>query len=241
MSDAAVSREEFEQLVERVDELEEENQQLREERDQERARREDLEDRVDELEDEVESQATVEWESGDHRDALLVSTDGTRYPLGAKMDNALTEGDVEHVVDDLLDEHSPSTGDVDDAGDALLPIQQLAALPDDVAREQLDNPAHKNTYRARNVWKDVTDYATATPRGYVLRSGELRRVLSALEDEDVRIESRTTLRVLKRIVEYSNGVVERQKRKGEWELVIPKDFEQRAKEAAGEGDSVVTG
>jgi len=224
MCDGCVSREEFREVVDVVEQLQEEI----EEKDE---KIEDLEERVDDVEQQLEERATVRWDSADERDATIESTDGTVYPLGRAIKTKITERDLQEHVDEVLENYAPDV-DAEEENEDLLPIQQLARLPEDVAETQLNNAAHKNTYRARNVWKDIGDYGAKTPKGLVLRSGEMRRVLSALEDDGTRIESKTVHRVMTRIEEYSAGVVEREKRDGEWLIVVPRDFQEQAREAA---------
>ena len=215
----------------RVDDLEQERDELRSDLQEERARRKDLEQRVDET-------ATLEWDTSDHSDLFVESTEGARYPLGRALASKPAETDVETLIEEMLEDVDVQDEPGTSADEDLLPIQQLARMPESAARDHLDNGAQRNTFRARAVWKDLGDYASRTPKGLVLRSGELTRVLNALEDGEATIESRTALRVMERIQELSKDVVDRRKQDGEWMLVVPHDFQERAKAAS---DEVVTG
>lgn len=114
--------------------------------------------------------------------------------------------------------------------DALLPIEQLAQWPESVADRELDNETRRNLYRARFIWKDWNDYARKTPKGYVITSGELQRVLRASDDSGTRIESNTAKRAMDRLVEYSRGIVEKKKHNGEWIVVLPNDWREHVDE-----------
>lgn len=59
------------------------------------------------------------------------------------------------------------------------PLEQITNLPEHTAEEQL----HENQQRARFVAKDVLDYADNAPKGFVVDSGTVSKVLAARDGE----------------------------------------------------------
>lgn len=180
---------------------------------------EELQERVDDLEDEKED--------------LEETVDQQQRIINALRNRTET---TKERVEELL-EDPPTSDDVDDQEEPALPIQQLAALPEDAADRHLNTENHRNTYRARFMFKDWGDYAERTPAGWTIDSSTMRRVLNAAED-DHHVESRTVLRVMDRLVEFSKGVVKMDKNaEGNWIVYLPPDWEEEAKDVASDGDA----
>ena len=205
-------------------------QELAEKVDQLASRVEELEDDrarlQDDLETEREQRRALEEYVEDVDDRLADGLEGVHNRISAS-----------------LDQPSQDAGDaLDDADDAELPIQQIARMPEEMAKAHLDNMQHRNTYRARFLWRDLTDYATQTPAGFVVSSADAQRVLRAGLDD--RIETTTAKRVFDRIVSYTHGIAERRKKNGEWILVVPADWKDQAAEldsdALADASGVVT-
>lgn len=232
---------ELEELIEqKVEEatadLRDELEHERERRREEEARADRLEERVDALEERVDRAERVARASVAHARRLHERADDLDDWIGSSV-----EGIHARIssVQEGVSEVEESTVEVEEA---KLPIQQLAEMPEHVAERHLDNENHRNSYRARGVWRDLDDYADRAPVGYVLRSGDLQRVLRALDEEGRTIESRTAQRVMDRIVEFTQGIAKKERRKGEWCLVVPEDWREQA-DALEESrsDDVVTG
>jgi cell division protein FtsB len=80
------------------------------------------------------------------------------------------------------DTHVPNTPD---ESRKISPLAQLTNLPEHVAEEELT----ANQQRARFVAKDVRDYADKTPKGYVLDSAAISRVLTVRDGESPHTET----------------------------------------------------
>lgn len=188
--------------------------------------------------DELEERPALEYR-GDKQepDDLIIDN----YPIGAKVANSMTEVDVENA----LDEHECENSGVDELQEAnendvdLLPIQELARLPESMAQEQLS----ANDLRARFLWRDFEEYSQRTPQGRVINSTTMRRVLRAAEPivddgTETKIESKTVGRVMQRIAKYTRGsaTVSRSD-SGERRLHVPNDWRSAADDTA---DSVVS-
>jgi len=227
-----------EDLADRVDDLED---QLAEEREQRR----DLEEWVEELDGDLQRER-AKRRRAERQARAAVAHSRRLWDKVENVDRLLTDGleglhaRVSAVAEGASDDAS-EVEDVEEA-EALLPIQQLAKMPEHVAEEQLNNENHRNTFRARSIWKDFGDYADRTPTGFVLESGRLQRVLRAqAEEEDYRIDTNTAKRVMARLVEFSKGIAERRKKDGQWRVFVPEDWPRQAREAAEvEGNAAVT-
>ncbi len=51
--------------------------------------------------DEVEDSATVEWDSSDHRDVEIVSTEGASFPIGRSISSKVSQTELDEVEDEL--------------------------------------------------------------------------------------------------------------------------------------------
>jgi hypothetical protein len=110
---------------------------------------------------------------------------------------------------------------------ASLPIQQIARLPDSVAREQLE-PTHQ---RARFVWKRYEELSHKVRDGRVLKAGELRKILQAREDEDAKIYTATVGRVMDAVVDLTHGIAKvNESEQGERRLYVPNDWKRQAEQ-----------
>lgn len=137
----------------------------------------DVEDRLNDLED----QPTIEVDDRDPIGSLRV--DGA--PVGRAIKSKPGESDLEARLDDLradLEAANP-TPDADKSASTDLyqpetPIEQVVAMPEEMATDQLT----ANQDRARFVATDVRDYAESVPAGWAISSTDLRRVLQAYDD-----------------------------------------------------------
>lgn len=204
-------------VVERLEEVEQENEQLRDDLQEEREQRQRLEERLDRAERANRALAA-------HARRLYENVDEEVERIDTNIEGV-------HARISGVQQSSEETEEgPHEEADALLPIEQLAQWPESVADRELDNETRRNLYRARFIWKDWNDYARKTPKGYVITSGELQRVLRAADDSGTRIESNTAKRVMDRIVEYSRGIVEKKKHNGEWIVVLPRDWREHVDE-----------
>jgi predicted nuclease with TOPRIM domain len=228
-------RETVEQLAKRVEDVEEENEQLRDRVDALEDERDDLQEELAEEREERERVEEIARAAVTHSQQLWSQLENEQDNLRGQIEGVHAR--ISAVIEEV---EEAETGDVEEA-EALLPIQQLGRMPEHVAEQQLNNENHRNSYRARSIWKDFREYADRTPAGWVLRSGRLQRVLKAQSEETHAIETWTAKRVMQRLVEFSNGVVEREKKNGEWMVVLPEGWQQKAEKTVGaEADAAVT-
>jgi hypothetical protein len=99
------------------------------------------------------------------------------------------------LEDDFRGRHSPRRGEdtvmtsdtlgTNDESDTASPLAQLMNLPEYVANKQLT----ANQQRARFVAKDVLDYADNTPKGYVVDSATVSKVLAVRDGESPHTET----------------------------------------------------
>jgi len=209
----------------------------------------DVVDRLEELEDKVDSLEAEKAELRDRADrAERIARAATAH---SRRLWSFVNGEEDRLTNAVEGLHArisgvqqgaaeSSEGSIQEA-ESKLPIQQLADMPEPAAKRTLDNENHRNSYRARFLWKDFDDYASRTAAGWVLESGDMQRVLRAAEkDGNTRIESKTAGRVMDRLVEFTRGIARKQKRKGTWEIVVPHDWKEQAVEMDGRPDTAAT-
>lgn len=229
MSD--VSREEFEAVLERVEELEEKV----EEKDERIA---ELEQRVDEQ----EGAATLEWDGGDHEQMWAVASDGTRYPLGRALESRVAKDEFDEELDTLRDRLADGDlgGDRADApaptGPTVTPetpLEDIVDLPEHVAESEL-NP---NQRRARFVAAGAREYATKVPAGYVVSAGDMSRVLAA--GTDTTPHSQTISRVMEFLEKLGGDHVDVVKKRGTKRVVFDEEIVDRLARITDEAHTVV--
>ncbi|UVW56711.1 DNA binding protein [Haloferax volcanii pleomorphic virus 1] len=185
-------------LENRVEELEAENERLRAELEDERQAREDTENRVETLEG---------WQTG-----------VSRWK--------------QHVNDAIEGIQTADAGPQSDDLVGLLPIEKLAQMPDDVARTQLDTAQSRNLWRARFIWNHMDDLASiagdSNNQKFRVTSPDMMKALKVAGESDGAVESKTTKRIMERIVDWTHGLAEiRHTSSGERALVIPTDWAER--------------
>jgi uncharacterized coiled-coil protein SlyX len=195
---------EFRALKDRLTEVEAENDRLR--------------DRVDELEHRVEKAENSTDYAHDRIDESNDRLDDTaeqRKNLFARVH------DLEAVAGS---EDTVTTSDAlasGDGNDTASPLAQLTNLPEHVAEKQLT----ANQQRARFVAKDVLDYADATPKGYVVDSAAIARVLSVRDGKSPHTE--TVSRTMDFLDGFGKSEVETRMHKGRRIAVFDEQAAQR--------------
>jgi myosin heavy subunit len=129
--------------------------------------------------------------------------------------------DLETVV---ASEDTVTTSDAlatDDRSDTASPLAQLTNLPEHVAEEQLT----ANQQRARFVAKDVLDYADTTPKGYVVDSATVSKVLAVRDGESPHTE--TVSRTMDFLDGFGKSEVETRMHKGRRIAVFDEQAAQR--------------
>lgn len=181
--------------------LEDENDELRTQLEDERQARENTENRVDTLE---------RWQNGISRWK-------------------------QHVNETLEGVETAAAGPAEDDLVGLLPIEKLAKMPDDVARAQLDTPQSRNLWRARFIWAHMDDLASiagdSDNQRFRVTSPDMMKALRVAGETEGAVESKTTKRIMDRIVDWTHGLAEiKHTSSGERALVIPTDWTERRAE-----------
>jgi uncharacterized coiled-coil protein SlyX len=194
----------FRALKERVTEVETENDRLR--------------DRVDELEQRVDKNENSTNYAHDRIDESAAD----REKATEQRKNLFSRvHDLETVVGS---EDTVTTSDAlstDDGSDIASPLAQLTNLPEHVAEEQLT----ANQQRARFVAKDVLDYADTTPKGYVVDSATVSKVLAVRDGESPHTE--TVSRTMDFLDGFGKSEVETRMHKGRRIAVFDAEAAQR--------------
>jgi hypothetical protein len=102
------------------------------------------------------------------------------------------------------------------------PLEEIIRVPEHSVQEHL----RANHQRARFVAKDVHEYTRSVPAGRVIKSSELRRVLSA--SEEGAIHTQTVSRVIERLDDLGKESARvRETQEGERVVVFTDDFVKR--------------
>lgn len=157
-------------LQERVEDLEAENDRLQE--------------RVDELETELE-------DTRSHAARERAEICGRVHDL----EEATTEPDSP-AANPTPDAEKPGSTDLSEPES---PLEQIVALPEHMADDQLS----ANQRRARFVAADVRDYAESVPAGWTIPSSDLRRILRAAGES---AHTQTVQRVMEILADLSDDV-----------------------------------
>lgn len=215
---------ELSELAERMDRLEDELEAEREERrrledelEEERERRRELEHALEDVPDLLEDRTPEDVEGTNLTDVWLAG-----QPLGKLLES--TRDRLEDLEKRLEGEEAEEAATL--AEDAP-PIYRLLQTP----AEALE-PTERRT---RFLWADLSDYASRTPKGYVLPASDARRVLNAAEPEDSdadRITSKQVGRVFHLSVALTREAAFIREKDGERQLVVPSNWEEEARAAA---------
>jgi hypothetical protein len=195
---------EFRALKERVTEVEAENDRLR--------------DRVDELEQQTEQNENATDYAHERVDDLDATVDRGLEYAHERID-AFAEGGFEDV-------NTMEKSATDSRNSAASPLKQITDLPQYLAEEQLS----ANQKRARSIATDLADYAdTGTPKGWVIDSGTISKVLAAQEGESPHTE--TVSRTMDFLDGFGKSEVETKMHKGRRIAV----FDEQAAKRYGSG------
>jgi hypothetical protein len=186
---------EFRALKDRLAEVEAENDRLRERVDDLEQRTENIENGKDYAHDRI-----------DECDNRLDDATDQRKNLFSRVHNLETGFDSEKAAPEsgpLGSETATATGT-----DTCSPLAQLTNLSEHVADEHLT----ANQQRARFVAKDIRDYADKTPKGLVVDSAAISRVLSVRDGEPPHTE--TVSRVMEFLDQLGKNETETKLHKG---------------------------
>lgn len=179
-----VTRAEFAQLKQTVDQLQEENEQLREENQELTEQVTQLEARVDEL----EAQPTVSI--ADESDPIGSLEIGAA-PVGRVLTAKASKSDVEWVEEEIEALEADGTGSnsthatADPTGEPaeLTHIEKISRAAGEDISSVTDSV---DARRAIALWRNLTDWAKKTPKGYCLRPADNpKQLLEADQDESL--------------------------------------------------------
>ncbi|WP_144263718.1 hypothetical protein [Haloglomus irregulare] len=116
------------------------------------------------------------------------------------------------------------------------PLEDIIQIPEHLAEENLS----ANQQRARFVAKDIHEYSRSVPAGRVIKSSELRRVLSAGEDGTVYNQT------VSRVIDYLDSLGDedvkiRETQAGERVVVFTDEIVKRIVAYRNRNNGVVTG
>jgi len=189
-------REEKEEIHSQLDETGQEAAQARE-----RAR--EAEERVAELEEELSQHRA---ESAKER---------------AKTKKRVTELEEAEEADTGDETPTPNGGNPS-TQEPETPLEEVVQLPEHLADENLS----ANQQRARFVAKDIHEYSRSVPAGRVIKSSELRRVLTA--SEEGRVHTETVSRVISFLDDLGQESVKlRETQAGERVVVFTEEIVKR--------------
>lgn len=115
------------------------------------------------------------------------------------------------------------------------PLEDVIRVPEQVAEENLS----ANQQRARFVAKDIHEYSRSVPAGRVIKSSELRRVLSAKKEG--RVYTETVSRVIEFLTKLGEESVKvRETQQGERVVVFTDGFVKRVVAYHNQHNTVVT-
>jgi len=115
------------------------------------------------------------------------------------------------------------------------PLEDVIRVPEQVAEENLS----ANQQRARFVAKDIHEYSRSVPAGRVIKSSELRRVLSAKKEG--RVYTETVSRVIEFLTKLGEESVKvRETQQGERVVVFTDGFVKRVVAYHNQHNRVVT-
>jgi DNA repair exonuclease SbcCD ATPase subunit len=220
-SELEETSQEAREACERVEELEEENESLRDDLEEERERRRRSERALAEIE-----------------------RDGAAWRDDHELRHEASKKWMETLEDRIDDVEEPDTSDETPTPDApQTTIQQPETPLEDVIRvpeHLVEDSLTANQERARFVAKDVHEYTRSVPAGRAIKSSELRRVLSAHEDESVYTE--TVSRVIRYLDDLGADAVDvKETQSGERVVVFADDLVKRIVAYHNQSNSVVTG
>lgn len=167
-----------------------------------------VQDRLDRVEGELDNQATNV--TGAFAKISDIDDRLTSVEEGDDTDETHGVEDEDHADDD-----APQT-----------PMEQIAALPEHVAEDQLT----PNQRRARFVAKDVDQYGKSVPVGTRMDTTTLRKVLQAASEESERIYRTTTHRVMDFLDRFGEDDVTLKKKRGRKFVIFSEELIERLKQ-----------
>lgn len=147
---------------------------------------------------------------------------------------------VEERLDSVEEGGSGDETPTPEAGETTIqepetPLEEVVRLPEHLVEENLS----ANQQRARFVAKDVHEYTRSVPAGRVIKSSELRRVLSAREEG--RVYTETVSRVIDFLTDLGRDSVEvNETQEGERVVVFTDEFVKRVVAYHNQSNAVVT-
>lgn len=204
-------------LAETAEELEREVEEARE-------RTRAAEERVEDLEDELKEEREVR--------AREAAQDRQRLTA---VENAVEELEGGGETDDADDTPRVETGRPA-VQQPETPLEDVIRVPEHVVEDSLT----ANQRRARFVAKDAHEYTHSVPAGRAIKSSELRRVLSAREED--RVYTETVSRVIRFLDDLGQEDVKvRETASGERVVVFGDDLVKRIVAWQNQRNGVVTG
>lgn len=171
---------------------------------------------------ELQEQPTVEMNDNEGLSSLKIAG----IPVGKIIDTLIQDRDdiqqeLENQQQNIdgafaklsqLDGHEietePKTKTEHESEQGQTPMETILSWSEELAQQELS----ANEERARFIAKDVTDYATKAPAGFVIDSSTIRKVIKAKTGD--RPHTQTVDRIMDFLKDFGRGEVEKTKRRG---------------------------
>lgn len=163
-------KEENTKLRRAVSSLEENNARLRETIEEVIETTEDVEDTIDLLESRLDATVNRTDDVEERLQDLRERSERKRSDLAYRLSQ----------LEDVLDLSVVEASTTDQGSGSV--IEQFASLPDEVKRSELGT----SKYRATLVYEKFEEWGTFTQKGYVLKSSDIKKLLSASEGLDLQ-------------------------------------------------------
>jgi len=195
------------QIEETIDErVEQETQDLRDELQVEREKRRRAEDRLADLEDDVDEHDD-RLDDVERETMILDSRADAISSIQDRLEQRLESGDLAEDVERNAAPDVPRE----------TPLEDVVALPEDVADRELD----ERSKRARFIARDARNYGDKCPAGRIVTAGRVGRTLAAGLDIDPHPE--TVRRVMSRLDALGKDTTTLRKKNGEKRIIIDED------------------
>ncbi|CCC41950.1 uncharacterized protein Hqrw_5078 (plasmid) [Haloquadratum walsbyi C23] len=160
---------------------------------------------------------SLESEISDIRDQLATraKSDAIDKKQISEQEERISE--LEDKTDDSetsKDQSSTSDSEGEDTNTQSTALEQVVALPDDVATENLTS----NQKRARSIARRIDEYGKSVPAGIAITSTRIRDILSGLEDK--RIHRQTVQRVADFLKRFGDCEIDTKETRGGKDVVV---------------------
>lgn len=200
---------------------------------------EDVQSRLEDVEEKQEQQSDIIDIQSDDGNPVLGDIWVAGIPVGKIIQNARKKSDDAHSrIDDTEETHNqdPDPGCEPDKDNSRTPMEQITALPYDMARNQLK----KVHQRAKHVMMEADTWGDRTRKGIVLDSGTIRKILTSSELVDGRAHTQTVSRVMDEMEKLGKKKVSLVMKRGKRRVALDDEMVQWISNGCCDGDQPTT-